>query len=136
MPNWLWFIFGILFWQLVFTIIDIITDENKQIIIPVGAGFWVLLIWASGNVYKYIRFEYLKRNYNGYRFGCGKKVYGELIYIHNKDIEKFNFDDTKDYYLVKFSNGSTWKSAPYESEIYKNQKYYYGWDLDLFKKED
>lgn len=133
MPNYIWFISGILFWQLIFLIAALITNEKEEVIIPIGAGVWFGITLMIAVLYRKIRFEYLKHNYNGYRLYHNGTSSANTIYIKHKIIDDFNFDDTQEYYIKKWSDGKTWKSSPFKSDIYKNQERFHGWDMNKFK---
>lgn len=132
MPNYIWFIFGILFWQLIFLVAAFATNEKEEVIIPIGAGVWFGITLIIAVLYRKIRFEYLKHNYNGYRL-YHNGISDSLIYINHRIVCNFNFDDTKEYYIKKWSDGKTWKSPPFNSDIYKNQEKFHGWDMSKFK---
>lgn len=133
MPNYIWFIFGILFWQLIFLIVAFVTHENEEIMTYFGTGFWMLPIIVFGIAYKLIRTWYIKHNYNGYKFVSNNNVSSTWIYISDRDIKKFNLDEDAQYHLRMYSIGTYWKSVPSRFELYRGQKYFNGWDMSKFK---
>lgn len=100
-----------------------------------GIGFWVIPVFILGKSYRAVRFWYIKHNYNGYKFVCNGKIH-DWIYVSNRDIKKFNLDEDAEYHLKMCSVGKYWKSVPYNTEIYKGQKYFSGWDISKFKKSN
>lgn len=126
-------IIGIIFWQLIFTAITIISKENDEVMAYTGIGIWIIPAAIAGKIYKTIRTNYIKNHYNGYRFCVGDNTH-DWIYIHNRDISKFITDETAKYHIKKYSDGKSWKSIPYSTELYKNQEYYAGWEIAKFLK--
>lgn len=129
------FFVGIIFWQLIFTIITFVTKENEDVMACVGIGIWWVPLFVIGKLYRAIRVYYIKNHYNGYRLCVKGNTYGQ-IYIHNKDVNKFITDETAEYHIKKYSDGKTWKTLPFTSECYKNQKYFDGWEMKKFMKNN
>ena len=125
---------GIVAWQMISFIVYEISKENQDVLkiftiglvaFPVGCVIWI---------YKTIRFKWCKRYLNGYRFFTNET--GLLVYyMTDKQAKRLYSKGENDHYIVKCSEGRSWKSPPHKSEIYRGEKIFHGIDMKKYWKE-
>lgn len=102
----------------------------------------VIPLAVIGRIYRYLYFQWCKRNLNGYRFYFKREINGKvcddcstlIFYATNKAIANLNTDENAKYFIKKVSEGCNWKSAPHKEEIYKGQQNFKGWDIKKYMK--
>lgn len=109
--------------------------KEKYVLIATLLPF-VIISKIYSPIYKKLKFNYYKKYYDGYRFYYKNpndpKQYSmsKLIFIKKTTAQKLNQDNSKQYYLKKESCGSTWKSLPPKTDVYKNQKVFHGIEME------
>lgn len=112
----IYFIFGILFWQLICFITLWVSNENDEAQAYVSCGVFLVV---ENLFMKFIGqpiYLLYCRKYNLYNF------YPSLVskFMTKKYAEQFNQDTEKQYYIKLVTNGKDFKSAPRKQEILKN----------------
>lgn len=120
----IYFIFGILFWQLICFITLWISNEDEDVQAYVSCGVFLLLFNC------FVKFIVrpinlmANRKYNRYQFYTNKDK-EPFNWVHNyymtkKYASNFNFDANKGFYIKLLQEGKDFKSAPYKEDIIKD----------------
>lgn len=130
---------GILLYQILVTIVYAATrKENSALTVAIFVPFCIFRGICDGIITP-IYLNWCKKNLKKYRF-CFKDAEGRTHssihtwYATDKAITNFTFDESKDYFIKKISDGQSIKEIPYKNEIYKGQKVFKGFDVNLFEK--
>lgn len=127
-------VIGIIVWQVICTIVYLLSKENDEVLVWTALLVPAAIISFFGWIYRKIRFAWCKNNLNGYILYCnGVGMF--QAYMTDKEAENLYHEGENNYYIKKFSEGSNWKSAPYKGEIYKGQENFRGLDMKKFLKE-
>lgn len=127
-------VIGIIAWQVICTIVYLLSKENDEVLVWTALLVPVAIISFFGWIYRKIRFAWCKKNLNGYILYCnGVGMF--QAYMTDKEAEKLYHEGESDFYIKKFSEGRNWKSAPYKGEIYKGQENFRGLGMKKFLKE-
>jgi hypothetical protein len=122
---------GILVWQIIGIIIYEASGENDDVFVFVLC-VPVFILNIIGWCYKELYFAWCKNNLNGYILYCnGVSVFSQ-VYMTDREAEKLYHEGESNYYIKKYSEGHTWKSAPYKGEIYKGQEQFRGLNMKKF----
>lgn len=121
-------ILGIIFWQFIILLVNVITNENETIVIRTACCILIPFIALFDLIWKYLKL-WNSRKYNLYQFFGkidGSNYYeGWLFnyYMTPKTALKFErlfYKDekvTKDYSIRLLQEGKEFKSAPFRNEI-------------------
>ena len=131
--NGKFIIIGAIIWQFICLMIDLITGENEEAVITTAIGIWLIPIIIIGVIFRFIKLWYYKTFYNGYMLMHYGNSASNHFYMSKLKAGRFNFDDSKEYYVKQFSSGATWKSAPYKQNVYFGGQYFKGHDMNLYK---
>lgn len=93
------FIFGIIFWQSVITIVALATDENEYAVFNVAAGLPKLILCTTYSLVTYLRLLYVKKNYWPCTICDGEHVIHDSICVKKKDVDKYYKEGENNYYL-------------------------------------
>lgn len=118
---------SILFWQLVVTLVYVISDENEEITMRTAIGFWLLPIMLFSFIYRKTRLM-LSRKYNLYQFfsiidGSPYNGWVNNYYMTPKTASKFarvynKDEEVKENYSIRLlKEGKEFKSVLYRQEI-------------------
>lgn len=128
-------VIGIIAWQIICTIVYLISKENDKVLVWTALLVPVTFISFFGWIYRKIRLVWCKKNLNGYiLYSNGVGMF--QAYMTDKEAEKLYHEGESDFYIKKFSEGRTWKSAPYKGQIYKGQEEFHGLGMKKFVKEE
>lgn len=95
-------IIGIIIAQFSFTLALILSNEDQDVSTKVGGGLILYIVQFVINSYKALNFLWQTRDSKIYRkYISSEELIGEvgLILISNRLTSKFNFDNTKEYFL-------------------------------------
>lgn len=127
-------VIGIIAWQVICTIVYLLSKENDEVLVWTALLVPVTIISFFGWIYSKIRFVWCKKNLNGYiLYSNGVGMF--QAYMTDKEAEKLYHEGESEFYIKKFSEGRNWKSAPYKGEIYKGQEEFHGLGMKKFLKE-
>lgn len=135
MSDWLWLVIGAVIWQFVCFIVFVVTNENEEATIYTAVGILMIPIVIFGVTFRMVRLQYFKYYYDSYFLIHNNCSVSNHIYISKHTAQQFNFDNTKEYYIKKISEGRSWKSIPYKQDVYHGEKVFKGHMMDLYKKE-
>lgn len=122
---------GIVAWQIIGLIAYEANGENDDVFTYILC-VPVFILNIFGWCYKKLRFEWCKKNLNGYVLYCnGVDVFSQT-YMTDKQAEKLYHEGESKYYIKKVSEGRNWKSAPHKADIYKGQEKFRGLDMKKF----
>lgn len=118
---------SILAWQLVVTVVCVLSNENEEITMRTAIGFWLLPIMIFDFMYKKIHLV-ISRKYNCYQFFSviGDNPFNGWVnnyYMTPKTASKFarlygKDEEVKENYSIRLlREGKEFKSAPYKQEI-------------------
>lgn len=128
-------VIGIIAWQIICTIVYLLSKENDEVLVWTALLVPVTFISFFGWSYRKIRLVWCKKNLNGYiLYSNGVGMF--QAYMTDKEAEKLYHEGESDFYIKKFSEGRTWKSAPYKGQIYKGQEEFRGLGMKKFLKEE
>lgn len=133
MSNGLWIFIGVIVWQFVCLIVDMITNENEEIVIGTAIGVWLIPIIVIGVIFNFVKLYYYKNFYDGYILMYIQDSVSNTFYMSKRKAKQFNFDNSKAYYVKQVSSGKTWKSAPYKQDVYFGGEYFKGHEMKLYK---
>lgn len=123
-------ILGAVIWMTIVTIVDLATNENENIVIPLAAGIWLVILGLGSRAVYYLRRLYAQKRYVYYQvFGkLPAEVKGtydgwlsnyymdERAAAHFKNI--LGKEDTPvDYCIRAWRSGKEIKTIPQRSEI-------------------
>lgn len=126
-------ILSILFWQLL-SCVAIMINEDKGLYFSVCVPAFILNI--IGWIYRKIKLKYAQKHL------CRVVVRSEKLtdpipiftfYCTHKQYERFYHKGENEHYIDFLKDGSTFKSAPYKNEIYREQENFAGYKE--FKKK-
>lgn len=133
-------ILSILFWQII-TCIAIMINDDKGLYFSVCVPAFILNI--IGWIYRKIKLKYakIKLKYAQKHLCCvavrSEKLTGPVpvftFYCTHKQYERFYHKGENEHYIEFLKDGSTFKSAPFKDEIYREQERFAGYKE--FKKE-
>lgn len=124
---------GIVMWQIIGLIVYEASGEKEEILAWVILFVPVIICNGLGYIYRKLYFVWCKNKLNGYILYCnGVGVFLSQIYMTDKEAEKLYHESESNYYIKKYSEGRTWKSAPYKGDIYKGQEKFRGIDMKKF----
>ena len=126
-------ILSILFWQTI-SCIAIMINEDKGLYFSICVPAFILEI--IGWVCRKIALKYAQKHYC--RVGVRSENYAEpfpifIFYCTHKQYEKFYHKGENERYIEFLKDGSTFKSAPFKNEIYREQESFAGYK-DFKKK--
>lgn len=122
-------ILGIIFWQFVILLVDILTNENETIVMRTSCCLLLSFVALFELVWKYLKL-WSSRKYDLYQFfgkvdGSPYRGWLYNYYMTPKTALKFErlfYKDeevTKDYSIRLLREGKEFKSAPFKNEILK-----------------
>ena len=120
-------IIGIIFWQFIILLVDVITNENEVIIVQTACCIFIPFIALFGLIWKYLKLCN-SRKYNLYQFfgEIGDSDYSGWLYNYYMTpktalkFERLFYKDekvTEDYSIRLLREGKEFKSAPHKNEI-------------------
>ena len=137
---WIWFLAGILIWQVIIFIVDIISDENEELMCRIG----MLLPWliASGfisivrNILKYyVKHNYILYNIYNAKAANEKVMYLETVRVKNGTDNNYYQEGENKFYIKKrdinFEATPSWDKI---THIRKNGWYNQEWVNENLKK--
>ena len=136
MINYFWIAFlGIVIWQIICTIIYYVSKQDDKV--TMGAALFVpIVILSFINIVSFnIWFSWCKKHLNSYMLHCptnGKDVGYIVIQMTDKWANKMYRKGENGYYIEKITDGSMFKSAPNNADIYKGQARFKGFDMENF----
>lgn len=122
---------GIVAWQIIGLIVYEASGENDDVFTYILC-VPVFILNIIGWCYKKLRFAWCKKNLNGYILYCNGVSAFSQVYMTDKEAEKLYHEGESNYYIKKYSEGRTWKSAPYKGDIYKGQEKFRGLNMKKF----
>lgn len=133
---------GIIVWQIVCTLVTVVTDENENAIISCAMGLIGLVINFIGLLYRSIKLLHY-RKYNVYQFYANGKEYRGSFngwfanYIMTPEMAK-NFRTVDEFgydYAIKFlRSGKEFHSLPQKQEIIESLDNVHGISQNFLKK--
>ncbi len=126
-------ILSVLFWQII-SCVAIMINEDKGLYFSICIPAFILEI--IGWVCRKIALKYAQKHYC--RVGVRSENYVEpfpifIFYCTHKQYEKFYHKGENERYIEFLKDGSTFKSAPFKNEIYREQESFAGYK-DFKKK--
>lgn len=104
----LYFLLGIVIWQCVTFTVYVLTNDNDDALLWLGAGipcaFCSVVIAVRAN----IRWKFFRRRFDYCSFRVkSKPSHFTNLYVEKSILEQFNFDDSLEYYVVRNKLGKT-----------------------------
>ena len=127
-------IIGIVAWQIICFAIYEMCDENETVLEYMTMGVIAFITGLIWQLYRIIRLKWCQKHLNGYRF-YNKGINLYMYYMTDKQAQKLYSEGENECYIVKCSEGRTWKSAPHKGDIYKGQEVFHGYDMKKYWKE-
>ncbi len=122
-------ILGAVIWMTIVTIVDLVTNENENIVIPLAAGIWLIILGLGSRAVYYLRRLYAQKHYVYYQvFGKVTDPYDKYsgyrtnYYMDERAVAHFKNVVEKDGVPVSYSirvcrSGKDIKTVPQKSEI-------------------
>ena len=127
-------IISIVAWQIICFAIYEMCDENETVLEYMTMGVIAFITGLIWQLYRIIRLKWCQKHLNGYRF-YNKGINLYMYYMTDKQAQKLYSEGENECYIVKCSEGRTWKSAPHKGDIYKGQEVFHGYDMKKYWKE-
>lgn len=125
---------GIVVWQIIGLILYEASGEKEEILASVILFIPVIICNGICYIYRKLYFVWCKNNLNGYILYCNGVGLSSQVYMTDKEAEKLYHEGESSYYIKKYSEGYTWKSAPYKGDIYKGQEQFRGLSMEKFRR--
>ena len=124
-------IIGIVAWQIICFAIYEMCDENETVLKYMTMGVIAFITGLIWQLYRIIRLKWCQKHLNGYRF-YNKGISLYAYYMTDKQAQKLYSEGENECYVIKCSEGRTWKSAPHKGDIYKGQEVFHGYDMKKY----
>lgn len=112
---------SILVWQLLVTIVCVVTNENEEITLNMAMGFWVLVACVISFLMKSIRLWFYQSNYDAYTLYSEDLKHHYIRYMTKKTASLFKQIEREstpiEYHVQMLRAGKEFKSCPSKERI-------------------